>query len=192
MACGRIVDDRNVVGRYQPWKREMNDRPVDGPCASTFDAPLDPEPLGGQYMRISIGGDHAGFDLKHVLKEHLKEQGHEVMDKGTHVRDSVDYPDFAHAVAQAVASGSSALGIVICGSGNGVNITANKHHGVRSAIAWNEEVAKLAREHNDANVLALPARFVDEALALRIADAFLAARFEGGRHQRRVEKIETA
>ena len=143
-------------------------------------------------MRISIGGDHAGFDLKHVLKEHLKEQGHEVMDNGTHVRDSVDYPDFAHAVAQAVASGSSELGIVICGSGNGVNITANKHHGVRSAIAWNEEVAKLAREHNNANVLALPARFVDEAEALRITDAFLAARFEGGRHQRRVEKIETA
>ena len=143
-------------------------------------------------MRISIGGDHAGFDLKHLLKEHLKHQGHEVMDKGSHVRESVDYPDFAHAVSQAVASGASEFGIVICGTANGVNITANKHHGVRSAIAWNEEVAKLAREHNDANVLALPARFVDEALALRIVDAFLAARFEGGRHQRRVEKIEPA
>ena len=141
-------------------------------------------------MRISIGSDHAGFDLKHHLKAHLKASGLEVMDHGTHVKDSVDYPDLAHAVSRAVASGASELGIVICGSANGVNITANKHHGVRSAIAWNEEVARLAREHNDANVLALPARFVDEALASRIVDAFLAARFEGGRHQRRVEKIE--
>ncbi len=141
-------------------------------------------------MHISIGSDHAGFDLKHRVKEHLKQLGSEVVDRGTHVQDSVDYPDFAHAVATAVASGSADVGIVICGSANGVNITANKHQGVRSAIAWNEQVARLAREHNNANVLALPARFVDEALALRIVDAFLAARFEGGRHQRRVEKIE--
>ena len=141
-------------------------------------------------MHISIGSDHAGFDLKHRVKDHLKALGHEVMDHGTHTRDSVDYPDFAHTVAEAVTAGRSPLGIVICGSANGVNITANKHPGVRSAIAWNEEVARLAREHNNANVLALPARFVDEALALRIVDAFLAARFEGGRHQWRVEKIE--
>lgn len=141
-------------------------------------------------MHICIGSDHAGFDLKHVLKEHLKKAGNEVMDLGTHTRDSVDYPDFAHAVAEAVTSGKSAVGILICGSANGVNITANKHHGIRSAIAWNEEVARLAREHNNANVLALPARFVDQELAIRMLDAFLAARFEGGRHQRRVEKIE--
>ncbi len=99
---------------------------------------------------------------------------------------------FSHAVAQVVEDGTVELGILLCGSANGVNITANKHHGVRSAIAWNEEVARLAREHNNANVLALPARFVEEAAALRIVDAFLAARFEGGRHQRRVEKIEPA
>lgn len=143
-------------------------------------------------MRITIGSDHAGIDLKHTVKEHLKAAGHEVMDKGTHVRDSVDYPEFSHAVAQTVADGGAELGIVICGSGNGVNITANKHAGVRSALAWNEEVAALAREHNDANMLALPARFIPEDLALRIVDRFLAARFEGGRHARRVALIETA
>jgi ribose 5-phosphate isomerase B len=143
-------------------------------------------------MRISIGSDHAGIDLKHLVKEHLKALGHEVLDKGTHVRDSVDYPDLAHGVAASVAGKDSDLGIVICGSGNGVNITANKHAGVRSALAWTEEVAGLAREHNDANVLALPARFIPDDLALRIVDRFLGATFEGGRHARRVEKIEPA
>ena len=143
-------------------------------------------------MRISIGGDHAGLSLKTALNRHLLSKGEVVQDRGTDSLESTDYPDYAHAVAHDVESGDADLGIVICGSANGVNITANKHHGVRSAIAWNEEVAKLAREHNDANVLALPARFVDEALALRIVDAFLAAHFEGGRHQRRVEKIEPA
>lgn len=143
-------------------------------------------------MRISIGSDHAGIDLKHAVKDHLKAGGHEVLDKGTHVRDSVDYPDHAHAVADSVVTGESTLGIVICGSGNGVNITANKHHGVRSALAWNEEVAALARQHNDANVIALPARFISEELALRIVDSFLGAAFEGGRHARRVAKIEAS
>ncbi|MCC6910939.1 MAG: ribose 5-phosphate isomerase B [Flavobacteriales bacterium] len=141
-------------------------------------------------MRIAIGSDHAGIDLKHAVKEHLKARGAEAVDKGAHVRDSVDYPDYAHAVATAVTTGDVGLGIVICGSGNGVNITANKHAGVRSALAWIEEVAELARAHNDANVLALPARFITEELALRIVDAFLDASFEGGRHARRVEKIE--
>lgn len=141
-------------------------------------------------MRISIGGDHAGVGLKAKVLEHLNALGHTVSDKGTMSRDSVDYPDFAHAVAQDVADGAAELGIVICGSANGVNITANKHVGVRSAIAWQEEVARLAREHNNANVLALPARFVDNELALRIVDAFLSSSFEGGRHQRRVDKIE--
>ena len=143
-------------------------------------------------MRISIGGDHAGLDLKKAIDRHLNDQGTQVRDRGTNSSESTDYPDYAHAVAHDVESGEADLGIVVCGSANGVNITANKHHGVRSAIAWNEEVAKLAREHNDANVLALPARFVDEVLALRIVDAFLGAHFEGGRHQRRVEKIEPA
>ena len=147
-------------------------------------------PLAAKGMRISIGGDHAGFGLKEAVGRHLRAKAIEVQDRGTNSEASTDYPDYAHAVAGDVETGSAELGIVVCGSANGVNITANKHHGVRSAIAWNEEVAKLAREHNDANVLALPARFVDEAAALRIVDAFLAAHFEGGRHQRRVEKIE--
>ncbi len=143
-------------------------------------------------MRISIGSDHAGVSLKQALDRHLAKRSIEVLDRGTNSTESTDYPDYAHAVAQDVEDGTVELGILLCGSANGVNITANKHHGVRSAIAWNEEVARLAREHNNANVLALPARFVEEAAALRIVDAFLAARFEGGRHQRRVEKIEPA
>lgn len=141
-------------------------------------------------MHIVIGSDHAGFDLKHQLKEHLRARGMEVVDKGTHVKDSVDYPDLAHAVAAAVLSDPNLLGIIICGSGNGVNISANRHKGVRSALAWIPEVAKLAREHNNANVLALPARFVSLEEAKAIVDAYLDATFEGGRHQRRVEKIE--
>jgi ribose 5-phosphate isomerase B len=141
---------------------------------------------------LHIGSDHAGIDLKHHLKEHLRARGFQVKDEGTHVKDSVDYPDFAHPVAAAVAADEHVLGILICGSGNGVNITANKHAGVRSALAWLPEVASLAREHNNANVLALPARFISTEQAVAIVDAFLDARFEGGRHQRRVEKIETA
>ena len=141
-------------------------------------------------MHIVIGSDHAGFDLKHQLKEHLRARGMEVVDKGTHVKDSVDYPDFAHAVAGAIVADPSLLGIIICGSGNGVNISANLHKGVRSALAWTPEVAKLAREHNNANVLALPARFISLEEAKAIVDAYLDATFEGGRHQRRVEKIE--
>jgi ribose 5-phosphate isomerase B len=140
--------------------------------------------------RIIIGSDHAGVDLKDYLKAHLERLGHEVVDKGTHTHDSVDYPDFAHAVAAEVAAGGDVLGVVICGSGNGVNISANRHRGVRSALAWIPEIAALAREHNDANVLALPARFVSKEEALAILDAFLAARFEGGRHERRIRKID--
>lgn len=142
-------------------------------------------------MRISIGSDHAGFDLKQEVLSHLGKSGLNVIDRGTASAASVDYPDFAHRVASDVEHGESQLGIVICGSGNGVNITANKHHGVRSALAWTPEIARLAREHNDANVLALPARFIDKATATAIVDAFLGAAFEGGRHARRVEKIES-
>lgn len=141
-------------------------------------------------MHILIGSDHAGFDLKHQLKDHLRALGHTVTDKGTHVKDSVDYPDYAHAVATGVLSEPEGLGILICGSGNGVNISANRHKGVRSAMAWTPEIAALAREHNNANVLALPARFITVEEAKAIVDAFLTTKFEGGRHQRRVEKIE--
>lgn len=141
-------------------------------------------------MHILIGSDHAGIDLKHHLKDHLKATGFEVTDKGTHVKDSVDYPDYGHAVASGVLAEPGALGVLICGSGNGINISANRHRGIRSALAWRPEVAALARQHNNANVLALPARFITESEAVAIVDAFLAAQFEGGRHQRRVEKIE--
>ena len=148
--------------------------------------------FGNMGKHIHIGSDHAGMDLKHSVKDHLKAQGYEVMDKGTHVRDSVDYPDYAHAVASAVTSSPGDLGIVICGSGNGVNITANKHQGIRSALAWNPEIGALARQHNNANILALPARYITAEEALRIVDAFLASEFEGGRHQRRIDLIEPA
>ncbi len=141
-------------------------------------------------MHILIGSDHAGFDLKHQLKDHLRKLGHTVTDKGTHVKDSVDYPDYAHAVSLGVLAEPETLGILICGSGNGVNISANRHKGVRSALAWTPEIAGLARMHNDANVLALPARFITADEAIAIVDAFLGAQYEGGRHQRRVEKIE--
>lgn len=141
-------------------------------------------------MRIAIGSDHAGFELKAELVRTLEERGIAVADMGTRSLESTDYPKYGHAVAEEVARGASELGILVCGSGNGVNITANKHHGVRSALAWLPEVASLARQHNDANVLALPARFITIAEGIAIMDAFLAARFEGGRHARRVSGIE--
>ena len=140
-------------------------------------------------MNIAIGNDHAGTDLMNMLIRHLEEMGHRVADHGYGGSDSVDYPDFAHPVAEAVSAGNAQLGVLICGSGNGVNMAANKHHGVRSALAWNQEVAKLARTHNDANIVALPARFISDEQAVSILDAFLAAPFGGGRHPRRVEKI---
>lgn len=141
-------------------------------------------------MRIAIGSDHAGYRLKEQLLEELRRQGRTVEDKGTFSEDSTDYPDFAHVVAREVAEGQAERGIVICGSGNGVNITANKHAGVRSALAWQPEIARLARQHNNANILALPARFISFEEAVAIAAAFLESDFEGGRHQRRVSAIE--
>ena len=141
-------------------------------------------------MHIAIGSDHAGFELKAKVHAHLTELGHTVTDHGTHSTESTDYPDHAHRVAEDVARGAAELGVVICGSGNGVNISANKHAGVRSALAWEPVIAELARQHNNANVLALPARFISTENGLRVVDAFLAAHFEGGRHQRRVDKIE--
>ena len=140
-------------------------------------------------MKIAIGADHAGFDLKVSVINYLNQVGYEVKDFGTYSADSVDYPDFAHPVASAVEEKNYHLGILICGSANGVCMSANKHKGIRAAICWKEELAALARQHNDANVLCLPARFIDQALAEKITDRFLHTDFEGGRHERRVQKI---
>lgn len=140
-------------------------------------------------MKIAIGADHAGFEYKEKLKEVLLQQGHEVKDFGTHSNDSVDYPDFAHPVSGAVEKSEFELGVLVCGSANGVAITANKHQGIRAAICWTEELASLARQHNDANVLCLPARFISSDLAIKILNKFLLTSFEGGRHGRRVDKI---
>ncbi len=144
---------------------------------------------------LAIGSDHAGFDVKELIKEalnsgELKERIQEIQDMGPGSADRVDYPDYAHKVAEAVASGTCNLGILICGSGNGVCITANKHQGVRAGLAWEPELASLAREHNNANIICLPARFVDAQTAIDIVAAFLNAEFEGGRHEERVRKIE--
>ena len=139
--------------------------------------------------KIAIGCDHAGFPYRESILRLLKSKGIAVLDFGTDSPDSVDYPDFAHPVAEAVEAGDVQMGIVLCGSGNGIAMTVNKHQGVRAAICWNEELAGLARRHNDANVLSLPVRFVTEALALAMVEAFLDTEFEGGRHARRVEKI---
>jgi ribose 5-phosphate isomerase B len=138
-------------------------------------------------MRIALGADHAGFAYKQNLLAHLSQN--ELKDFGTYSTDSVDYPDFAHPLALAVESGQYDLGILICGSANGVAMAANKHQGVRAAICWTVELAVLARTHNNANVLCLPARFISEADAQAICDAFLQTEFEGGRHANRVDKI---
>ncbi|HXP50661.1 MAG TPA: ribose 5-phosphate isomerase B [Bacteroidia bacterium] len=141
-------------------------------------------------MKIAIGADHAGYELKEKVKTYLIKKGLEVKDFGANSPDRVDYPDFAHPVASAVENKQVDFGIVICGSGNGVNMSANRHHGVRSALCWMEEIAVLARQHNDANVMALPARYMDEKEARKCVDAFLNTPFEGGRHTERVHKIE--
>ena len=138
---------------------------------------------------IAIGCDHAGFDTKEELISFLEGEIMLFKDFGTYSRDSVDYPDFAHPVAAAVENGEAAFGILLCGSANGVAITANKHQGVRAAICWGEELAELARKHNDANVLCIPARFVSEGDAEKMLDIFMNTAFEGGRHSQRVDKI---
>ena len=139
--------------------------------------------------KIAIGADHAGFELKEKVTDWLKRSGFEYKDYGTYSSESTDYPDFAHPVATAVESKQYDLGILICGSANGVAITANKHQGIRAAICWLEELASLAREHNDANIVCLPARYISSDLAMKIVDKFLNTAFEGGRHERRVKKI---
>lgn len=141
---------------------------------------------------IAIGSDHAGFDYKEELISFLEGKGLPFEDFGTHSRDSVDYPDFAHPVANAVESANYSFGILLCGSANGVAITANKHQGIRAAICWGEELAKLAREHNDANIICIPARFVREGDAEKMVNIFMSTHFEGGRHSRRVDKIACA
>jgi ribose 5-phosphate isomerase B len=139
--------------------------------------------------KVAIGSDHAGFEYKENLKKWLLANGYEVKDFGTYSSESADYPDFAHPVAEAVEKNPTSFGVLICGSANGVAITANKHEGIRAAICWNEELATLARQHNNANIVCLPARYVSYDLAEKITDRFLHEDFEGGRHERRVSKI---
>jgi len=138
---------------------------------------------------IAVGSDHAGYDYKAIIIEMLQNKGVQVKDFGTNSPDSVDYPDFAHPVSSAVENGEASFGVLICGSANGVAITANKHQSIRAAICWNNDVAKLARQHNNANVICLPARFVSEQAAEEMVNTFLSIEFEGGRHQTRVSKI---
>ena len=138
---------------------------------------------------IAIGADHAGFEYKTVIIDLLQNKGFKVKDFGTNSPDSVDYPDFAHPVASAVENGDAGCGILICGSANGVAITANKHKGIRAAICWQTEIARLARQHNNANIICIPSRFVSTPAAEEMVNVFLNTSFEGGRHQNRVKKI---
>ena len=139
---------------------------------------------------IAIGSDHAGYRLKEKIKDTLEKTGYVIKDFGAFSEESVDYPDFAHPISDAIRRKEFDTGILICGSGNGINMVANKHQGIRSALCWNKDIAVLARQHNDANIIALPARFIDEQLAKEIVDVFLNTDFEGGRHQNRVNKID--
>lgn len=143
-------------------------------------------------MKIAIASDHAGFEMKAQLIKFLQELGHAVKDFGPFDANSVDYPDYAHPLASAIENGEFETGISLCGSGNGINITANKHQGIRSALCWKKEIAILARQHNDANICALPARFVSLEEAKEMVKVFLSTEFEGGRHQTRVNKISCA
>jgi ribose 5-phosphate isomerase B len=138
--------------------------------------------------KIAIGSDHAGYQLKQELINHLQKQGWEPVDFGCPSEESIDYPDCAHPVSEYVEQNKT-LGVLICGSGNGISMSANKHQGVRSAICWNNEIAVLARQHNNANVLTLPARFISVEMGIQITDTFFSTDFEGGRHERRVNKI---
>lgn len=146
-------------------------------------------PSFNSELPVAIGADHAGFDYKEAIISFLDGKNKEYMDFGTYSPDSVDYPDFAHPVADAVESGEAAFGILICGSANGVAITANKHQKIRAAICWGEELAELARKHNDANIICIPARFVRESDVEKMLDIFMKTEFEGGRHSNRVNKI---
>lgn len=141
-----------------------------------------------EINNIAIGCDHAGYELKEIVKKYLEVKGYQIQDCGTYSDESTDYPDYAHQVAEKV-DGKSTLGILICGSGNGISMTANKHAHIRCALCWNEEIASLARLHNNANILSMPSRFIDSDTALNIVEKFFSTEFEGGRHERRVNKI---
>jgi len=145
-----------------------------------------------QNKTIAVGADHAGYVFKTAIIHWLTSNGYEVLDYGTDSEASTDYPDHIHPVAEAIEDGRAWLGIILCGSGNGAAMTANKHQHIRAALCWNNELASLARQHNDANVLSIPARYVPEAVALSMVQTFLETPFEGGRHQRRVDKISCA
>lgn len=140
--------------------------------------------------KIAIGSDHAGFELKEQLISYLRSHNNNVIDKGCFSLDRADYPDYGHAVANAVINNEVDFGVLMCGSGNGINMSANKHKGIRAALCWNSEIALLARQHNDANILVLPARYISIEEAYKCLDDFLTAKFEGGRHQTRLEKID--
>ncbi|MEA1887336.1 MAG: ribose 5-phosphate isomerase B [Bacteroidota bacterium] len=139
--------------------------------------------------KISLAADHAGYHIKEKIKKHLIESGYEVKDFGCFSEDSVDYPDYGHRLANAVVSGEMDTGFTVCGSGNGMSMTVNKYQGIRSALCWNEEISRLARAHNNANICSLPGRFISEAEAILIVKTFLNTEFDGGRHKRRIDKI---
>lgn len=138
---------------------------------------------------IAMASDHAGVSLKFQLKEYLAQKGYDVLDFGTDSDESCDYPDFAHPAAEAVETGTANFGVAMCGTGNGIQMTLNKHQGIRAALCWNPELATLAKEHNNANFLVMPARFITFNEAIEILNAYLEAKFQGGRHQRRIDKI---
>lgn len=139
--------------------------------------------------KIAFASDHAGYELKLKLEKYVESKGYEIEDFGTDSEESCDYPDFAHPAAMAVEDGRCAFGIAMCGSGNGIQMTLNKHQGIRAALCWLPELAALAKQHNNANILVLPARFISYEEAVKMVDAYLDAKFEGGRHQRRIDKI---
>jgi ribose 5-phosphate isomerase B len=145
--------------------------------------------MSQQKLKIAIACDHAGFDYKEALKQHLKKEGFDVTDYGTNSLDSVDYPDFVHPLAKSIVNAENQFGILICGSANGVAVTANKYAEIRAAICWADELASLCRQHNNANVICIPARFVSLETAIDMTNIFLNTAFEGGRHQTRVDKI---
>lgn len=140
-------------------------------------------------IKIALGSDHAGYEYKEHIKAYLGKKGYKVVDFGTDSPTSVDYPDFVHPVADSIVNRKCKLGIIVCGSGNGVNMTANKYAKIRSALCWTSEISKLARQHNNANVLAIPARFITKRMTTAIVKSFITTEFEGGRHARRVKKI---
>jgi ribose 5-phosphate isomerase B len=139
---------------------------------------------------IAVASDHAGYQMKLEIIKYLEEKGYKIKDFGSDSKNDSDYPDFGHPLAKAVTSGAFELGISLCGSGNGINMVTNKHSGIRGALCWNKEIARLARSHNNANICSLPARFIDLELAKEIVDVFLGTSFEGGRHQHRINKIQ--